>query len=1045
MDETAPPNIIFKPGDIVRRKRAPESVGVVKESTWSDQIKEWYCAVRFGTSLKTVPATDLELLPEHVDPWADLIQGSFAGAEAFQMLMTFERLHKPPTRISGSFGSAKAEFLPFQFKPLLKFIENPTGRLLIADDVGLGKTIEAGYILQELQARHPLERVLIVVPARLRRKWRDELERRFEQKFDVINIKMLQSFLRKLDSAREPDSFSWIVSYESVRKEPIFDGLDRHRPSIDLIIFDEAHRLRNPETYQHRAARALAGCADSMIFLTATPIQTGMDNLFHLLNLLDPDAFANLSTFGAQLEANRPVIKALSALRGTNPEPDLAKSSLIRLQENPLTKSLTEGSFFSSIIQRLDMSSSLSREEAVRLQRDITELSLTAHIISRTRKSEVLLNYPQRKPNSLKFIFSAPERRFYDAVADLCRLTGLTGRERNTWGQQMALIMAFRMTSSCIPAAVNYFRERSQQGEGILYSALLQKEDLDDNISEPMAIDDNASTPLTPATNRFEKILNDIAPPPGIDTKYDILYKALREIFEEDNRDGRPIRKVIIFSFFKRTLTYLSSRLAEKRIDHRLITGDIAILEREEIIDEFLSNQKIKVLLSSEVGSEGLDLQMSSVVINYDLPWNPMVVEQRIGRVDRIGQRSPVVIIVNLIASDTIEERILLRLYERIRIFEQALGEIDPILGETVEELAKEALSCQLTPEEEEKKVEQAAKAFINQAEEARKVSSESDTLIAADQAFLDEIESLFGHRRVPIPEELYKFLRSFIMSRYPGSIIPESVMNEVGEIHLQPQLSNDMQNLPTMDIDIQRVAHKILKGPFLATFSNMAILQHPKAELIFMRHPLLLFSVKCMEKEADRIHRGFSLIIEDTQRFDKGYYIFSINQFEIGGFRPRTELVPLFIRLKDKQMLDPENSEDLMVLMLEKPLTNEEFQNSSEFDIQNTKQRLQEIFQGVLKNLKDREIGLNKARAERRRATIEATLRGKVEAARRRLDDLKQKQAQPFAIKMSQDRYAAEQRRLDVFLSETGEDGIFSIESREIAIGILKVGGDIQ
>ncbi len=1007
------------------------------ESTWNEQLEEWWCTVRFGTSIKTVPATDLEALPEHEDPWDAVIQGRVSGAEAFQRLLTFERLRKPPTRISGSFGSAKATFLPYQFKPLLKFLENPSGRLLIADDVGLGKTIEAGYVLRELRARHPLERVLIVVPARLRRKWRDELERRFEEKFEIVGSRELHAFLHRLDNGREPDQFSWIVSYESVRLEPIFEGLRRHEPAIDLIILDEAHRVRNPETNQHRAARSLAGCADSMIFLTATPIQTGVENLFYLLNLLDPDTFVDLGTFTSQLEANRPVIQALAALRGPSPNPGRAKACLLRLQRDPATKTLTEGQFFSSILQRLATSADLSRDDAVRLERDISELSLTAHIMSRTRKADVLFNRPQRRAISWKVPLSPPERRFYEAVAELCRLTG---QGTAGWGAEMAALMAYRMTASCIPASVRYFRERLRDGVRSLHAALVRQVLEDDGIADNADPHDRALEPPGASADRIESILAGLAPPPGLDTKYEYFSRALRQIWIDDEQERRSSRKIVVFSYFKRTLDYLSARLAADGVGHRLIYGDVSIRDREDLIEEFATTRDVKVLLSSEVGSEGLDLQVASVVVNYDLPWNPMVVEQRIGRLDRLGQGSPVVTIVNFTASETIEERILLRLYERIGLFEEALGEIDPILGDTVEELARDVLRGGLTREEEERRVVEASRAFTNQAKEAERVSRESDGLIAADQAFLDEIEALFGRRRVPVPEELYRFLSSFILRRYPGSAIPASVISAVGDLHLQPQLATDMQNVLNVDSEARRVAHKILQGPFLATFDIAAILQHPRAELIFIRHPLLAFAVTCMGREVDSLHRAFSLITEGGKEAPKGLYAFSICEFEIGGFRPRTEFVPFFTRLDDGKVLDREQSDQLLVQVLDGARTNEEHQDVPEAVLRRAREGLQGFFQGVLNDLIGRESGLNKARAERRRATLQATLSGRLEAARRRLANLEARRSDVFVIKMARARLEAERRRLETFSAQTAEEEKFRPEYREIATGLLTV-----
>jgi hypothetical protein len=126
----------------------------------NEQLDGQFYGIHFGTHTWTVPEGDFELLPEETNPWGDLFEGRFEGAATFQKLLT--RLRRPPSRVASSFGTARAKLHPYQFKPLLKFLDNPNQPILIADDVGLRKTVEAGYILKELKARHGLERVLVV-------------------------------------------------------------------------------------------------------------------------------------------------------------------------------------------------------------------------------------------------------------------------------------------------------------------------------------------------------------------------------------------------------------------------------------------------------------------------------------------------------------------------------------------------------------------------------------------------------------------------------------------------------------------------------------------------------------------------------------------------------------------------------------------------------------------------------------------------------------------------------------------------------------------
>ncbi|MBK6590026.1 MAG: SWF/SNF helicase family protein [Acidobacteria bacterium] len=175
-----------------------------------------------------------------------------------------------------------------------------------------------------------------------------------------------------------------------------------------------------------------------------------------------------------------------------------------------------------------------------------------------------------------------------------------------------------------------------------------------------------------------------------------------------------PRRKIVVFSFFRKTLEYLRRSLEAKSIGVRMIHGKIPLLDRDRAIEDFLTLSENDVLLTSEVGGEGIDLQSASVVLNYDLPWNPMVVEQRIGRVDRIGQQAERIVVINFVVQDSIEERILERLLRKIGIFETSIGEIDPIVGDQIEKLTREAVSGSLTHDELEKKLRIEERAIAN-------------------------------------------------------------------------------------------------------------------------------------------------------------------------------------------------------------------------------------------------------------------------------------------------------------------------------------------
>jgi superfamily II DNA or RNA helicase len=1018
---------LFSVGALVRRRNAPDQVGVVRSVLWNDQTEEHIYRVQFGGGARTVPETDLELLPDDTDIWADLIGSRTEGAATFQKLLTFERLRRPPSRVAASFGTARAKLLPYQFKPLLKFLDYPGQRILIADDVGLGKTIEAGYILKELKARHGLERVLVVVPARLRPKWKNELERRFDEPFETVSAKEVrQRFIEQVSRGRDLPTFAWVASYESLRARDISDALGSLQPPIDLVIMDEAHKVRNTATQQNALARALAACADAMVLLTATPIQTSREDLFQLLRLMDPVTFERYDVFEEQLQGNKPVVKALAAIRQNPPQIGVARD-LLEGYRTLVRNAVTEGEFFRSLMERLSVKEPLDRRAVVDLQRDITELNVTSQVLSRTRKVEVLPNRPVRRATAYKVDLTADERLAYNAVGKIALIMSPS----QGWGAVMAAMTAVRYAASCLPAALAHFR--SKFGE--------QLDSIVRDMGEESPEENEVDVPAADVSAFWDGLRRDLNIDITTDTKFERFREALDELWRTDAQQGIAPRKIVVFSWFLGTLAYLSRNLTEIGIEHRVIQGrGMAIAEREVLIDEFLTSPDVRILVSSEVGSEGLDLQQASVVINYDLPWNPMVVEQRIGRIDRLGQESPVLTVLSLVLRNTIEDRILYRLYERIGIFEETIGEIEPILGEQIEKLAIAALRNELSPQEQERQADLAADAFLREQRQGNTLQQQADQLIAGDQAFLDEVESLIGERKVPSPLELFRFLREFVGRRYPGSVFPDATLRGVADVTFQGQVATDLLQHLGNEAEVRRVASRIQQGAFPATFDADAHLRRPRSELLSIHHPLVRLTCTFMEGDLDRLHRAFSLELSESEETPGGDYLLGIIEFTISGARPRVELMPVVWDIDRNTALGESASRTVFVQLLDRAESIEEHLPIASAAIEAGLSGLKRHLNGLRADVKRRENALQSARAARRRATQEATLVAKVKAADQRLNTLKQRRTAEFPIRMAQYKLTQEQSRLDEFLKRVGENATLSIEERDIAVALLRV-----
>ena len=194
-----------------------------------------------------------------------------------------------------------------------------------------------------------------------------------------------------------------------------------------------------------------------------------------------------------------------------------------------------------------------------------------------------------------------------------------------------------------------------------------------------------------------------------------------------------------------------------------MIHGDINPKIRERTVERFRDNPEIKILLSSEVGSEGLDFQFCNVMFNYDLPWNPMRVEQRIGRLDRYGQQSDKILIYNFSVKNTIDDIILARLYQRINLFERYIGDLEVILGDQIASLTREMFNPRLNSEQKADRAEQTAIAIENQIKELEEFESQSSKFLGQDDFFNEEISAIKESKRFITSQEVELLLTSFL------------------------------------------------------------------------------------------------------------------------------------------------------------------------------------------------------------------------------------------------------------------------------------------
>ena len=447
-------------------------------------------------------------------------------------------------------------FTPFdyQLQAARSALRRMRGRAILADEVGLGKTIEAGLILAELRLRGLADRTLVITPAGLVAQWQEELERKFGVPTTI--------------PGQDVDRGVLVASLAAARRDPLKSQLTAD--PWDLIIVDEAHRVRAPRSASGQLIRQLR--SRYLLLLTATPVENRLQDLYEMVSLVAPGLLGTAAQFRAA-HGTAPL---------TTPGKEPRNTAALRKQ--------------------------------------------TAEVMIRHRRSEVSVLLPQRLAETVRVEPSGAERQWY---ADLTARVRAEGRT-TTLAHRLALRSVAKLAGSS-PAAA---------------APTLAKIGWDD-------LARRGSLLTAPA-------------------KVAVLLDRL-------GRFTQAGQKVLVFTAFRQTLELLTDQVPGAAVYH----GSLPRAEKERVIATF--RDEAQVLLSTESAGEGRNLQFCHVMVNMDLPWNPMQIEQRLGRLHRVGQEHDV-LLTNLVASGTIEEQVLHVLEAKINLFELVVGELDMILGRVDDE-----------------------------------------------------------------------------------------------------------------------------------------------------------------------------------------------------------------------------------------------------------------------------------------------------------------------------------------------------------------------
>ncbi len=772
----------------------------------------------------------------------------------FSIASTLHKVRNTTSNTISTLQASRTIFMPYQYKPLVKFLKSDLKRILIADEVGLGKTIEAGHIMLELAARGNLNNVLIICPNSLRDKWKMELQDKFN--FILKKYGNPAEFIEDIenDITGSKKSIFGIINYEKFRNVDLQKTIVQNNYSFDLLICDEAHKIRNSETIQHRFVSKIVDNSDAVVFLTATPIMTHLSNLHNLIRVLDREGYDTYDIFSNAVRLNQPFIRAVKKLNANESLEDIAEELHNTIVDQEMTADKEVYNLFSRPIKELFLNDDLYQrarsnmlsknntlENRVKIQQDLIELNSLNHIYTRTRKKDVMGDgdIVYRRAKTIPVHLTEEEREIYDSVINQYsdeNVLGLIQKKR----EMSSSIVAFQST-----------KEELSRG--------VYKTDIRDS-----------------------------------------KFKAFKAIIQEVVI--RKNKKLIVFAFFTKPLLYLKTKLQEMGIETEIIHGNIK--DRTQRLEHFEYDENIKVLLSSEVGSEGLDLQFCDALVNYDLPWNPMVVEQRIGRIDRVGQKSDFINIYNLVIQGTIEERIHTRLYERIRLFEQSIGDLEEILGETepLGELISRGIESlyktKLTTEDQNIKLDQMRKAIETERLNLEKVRSELQYAFANDIHFQNEIDRITKNNCYLTKDDIIQYLESIIRIHL-SSLQLKHIDENISEINVPPNSKNvlfdfiernkdaavsapELENLYKKFKSIHFGSRKIT-----ITFDQKYAYKHKSVEYISAFHPLInsitnYFANNQFDKN---LAHKIAVKVEHfpvDKNIREGYYILAVYRFNI-------------------------------------------------------------------------------------------------------------------------------------------------------------------
>lgn len=1011
----------FKAGDLVALTSQPEIILPVLEVIRGGAERR-YAVFQDGTrttyyesqlqSPKAKEELDRKLLP----------------ASEMKAALTSLHLLSPSTSNLFSLRAGRVQFVPYQYRPVLKLIRSDRPRLLIADEVGVGKTIEAGLIIKELRARRDLSSVLIICPKALvaERKWELEMKR-FDEQFEALDGQRLRHCLNETELDGEwPERHQKAILPFSLIDSTLIHGKTGGRgrdrkgllnldppPKFDLVIVDEAHNIRNSDTFLHQGVRFFCENAEAVLFLSATPVQLGSDDLYTLLNVLRPDLVIDPASFNQMAEPNPGINGAIGSCRSKSEGwQEEALNQLARSAQTPWGQLfLREAPAFQAAYDRL-AGEAIRDHERVALIGELEALYTFSGLINRTRRRDIG-EFTTRKPETVTIEFTTAQKKLHDGLLEVvARILQFCHGAQN---------VKFMMTTIRRQAASSLY------GLAPLLKDILSRKS--DQLDYMTASDGDGDLDLgfvDDVRADIEGLLQMAEELDDLDPKVEAFKRVVSDKGKMDNN------KALLFSTFRHTLSYLSKHVEAIGLRYGLIHGSIPDDERAALRRRFAlpkdDPDALDILLSSEVGCEGLDFQFCDMLVNYDLPWNPMKIEQRIGRIDRYGQKSEAVAIVNFVTPGTVDADIYQRCLMRIGVFEHAIGGSEEILGEITKEIHDIAENFELTATEREARIQQLSDNGIRQIREEQDLENKQTELFGLNipsSKWEEEIEAAESHWLSAASVE--RCVRSYLAQRLGADtdhLLGEKPLKTLRlSQEARSTLLEDFRRLPKSNEPEAKGWERWLRGgqPTLAvTFAQAVANESATVIHLWCLHPLVRQAANyCRLKDVAHV----SLAVRSTL-IPPGDYQFALYRWRMQGVKIDERIEPV--------TSSPEIEQDLLELI------------ADSIDRSGAPSALNADFDGLESRHHEKwtraraeHVGVNQQAVEHRRQSLKVSHQARCRA----IEDQIQRANNPRIEKMKRSELASANADYDRRMAELdGQASSGDIHAAPLVFGTIQV-----